>query len=135
MGSRTWFGAALLIGAVLLCACKHDFTVEDRETPVHVWLTAPDLGKTGGRIDALVYVGPHKVVEGPVEFRAGVPTVALPTVFLNVGDVTVSAVFAGGSIAATGSIEVEGESWVQVVVRGRTARILHSETEPSTTDR
>ena len=31
MGSRTWFGAALLIGAVLLCACKHDFTVEDRD--------------------------------------------------------------------------------------------------------
>jgi hypothetical protein len=135
LASRRTLGAWAALGCLLLAACSHDFTLENRETPVHVWLTAPDLARTGGRVDALVYVGAIKVVEGPVQFRPGVPTVALPTVFLNVGQVVVSAVIAGGSISATSRVEIEGESWVQIVVSGRGARILHSETQPSTTGR
>ena len=88
------------------------------------------IEKAGGRIHALIYVGSYKVVEGPVEFRAGVPTVALPTVYMNVGDVTVSAVLAGGSITATRSVEIEGESWIEVIVKARGVRIVHSETQP-----
>lgn len=130
--------AALLAVAatVLLSACgSHPYRVEEREVAVHVWLTAPDLAAQGGSIDALVYVGPAKVVEGPVRFEAGKPTVALPTAYVRAGTVSVSAVLGGGVSATNDRVAIEGESWVQVTLRGRAATLRVSEEQPDPTGR
>jgi len=113
----------LLAAALLAPACAHDFTVENRETPVHVWLTAPDLVATGGTIDVLIYVGSEKVVQGPVRFPAGVGHIVLPTVYLTAGPKVVSAVVRGGTASTTKTVPVAGETWLHVVVQGRTVTV------------
>jgi len=112
-------------------SCAHDYGIENRQTPVHVWITAPGLAEEGGSLDALVYLGPLKVVEGPVTFPQGVPTVNLPTVYARVGEMECSAVLGGGAITARETVDIEGESWVQIIVTGRSATIRHSEIQPS----
>ncbi len=120
-------GLALLASG----ACAHDYGIENRETPVHVWITAPGMAAEGGTIDALVYLGALKVVEGPVTFPPGVPTVNLPTVYARVGEVECSAVLNGGAVTVRETVEIEGESWVQIIVTGRAATIELSEEQPS----
>ena len=122
-----------LAGHLLLsvgAACAHDYKLENRETPVHVWLSAPELTERGGTIDVLIYVGAEKVVQGPVRFPPGVGHVVLPTVYVTAGKKTVSAVVRGGTSSATTQVGVEGETWVQVVVRGRTVTIGRGEQAP-----
>ncbi len=122
----------LLVAPALLGACSsHPYRVEEREVPVHVWLSAPELARAGGTVEALVYVGSTKVVEGPVRVEAGRPTVALPTAFVRAGPVTVSAVLGGGAAAAEERVEVEGETWVQVRLVGRGASLRVTEEQPS----
>lgn len=137
---RTWYVGnvtrrphPLLLGLVLLlCAgCRTSWGVENREVPVHVWLTAPGLATQGGTLQALVYVGSEKVVEGPVRFPAGVPTIMLPTAYVRAGDRLVSAVIGGGRLVAREEVEIEGESWVQIVVGPTSVGITYSETQPS----
>ena len=114
----------LVVGAAAVAACAHDFTLENRETPVHVWLSAPELGaQGGGEVDVLIYVGAEKVVEGPVRVPPGVGHVVLPTVYVTAGKKTVSAVVRGGTSSATRDVGVAGETWVQIVVRKRTVTI------------
>jgi hypothetical protein len=125
--------ATLLLG-LAVTACAHDYDVENRDTPVHVWLSAPDLGPEGGRVNALIYVGSEKAVEGPVRFPPGVAHVKLPTLFMTTGDKTVSAVIQGGALSATDEVEIEGESWVQVVVRRGSVEIVFREEEPAPGD-
>jgi hypothetical protein len=117
--------------ALVTAACAHDFTVENRETPVHVWLSAPDLGQAGGTIDALIYVGARKVVQGPVTFPPGTTHVSLPTVHVPTCPTTASAVLRGGALTAPRQIRVVGESWVQVVVRGDTVTIEYFREQPN----
>ena len=125
--------AALLMAVVgLLTACRsHAYRVEQREIPVHVWLTAPDLAQTGGSMSALVYVGSQKVVEGNVTFEPGRPTVALPTAYVRAGSTPVSAVLGGGTASVDDSFGVDSESWLQITVRGRTASLRFSERQPN----
>jgi hypothetical protein len=120
----------LALAAVGALACAHDFTLENRETPVHVWLSAPDLQVAGGEVDVLIYVGAEKVVEGPVRFPPGVASIVLPTVFVTAGKKTVSAVVRGGTSSATREVGVPGEMWVQILVRGRTVTISSSSQAP-----
>ena len=126
------FPLLLLAGCgVLAAACAHDFTLENRETPVHVWLSAPELtARGGGEVDVLIYVGAEKVVQGPVRFPPGVGHVVLPTVHVTAGKKTVSAVVRGGTSSATTDIGVAGETWVQIVVRERTVTIGSGEQAP-----
>lgn len=124
------FGLALA-GATLGACGSHPYRVEEREVPVHVWLTAPQLAEQGGTVQALVYVGPMKVVEGPVRFEPGKPTVALPTAYVRAGTLSVSAVLEGGALSATQQLDVTQESWVQITLRGRTLTLGSSETQPS----
>lgn len=122
-----------IVGSLLLglgAACAHDYKLENRETPVHVWLSAPELQPQGGTVDVLVYVGAEKVVQGPVRFPPGVGNIVLPTVYVTAGRKTVSAVVRGGASSATSQIGVEGETWVQIVVRGRTVTIASGEQAP-----
>jgi len=118
------------LSGLVSSSCAHDYTLENRETPVHVWLSAPDLLERGGTVDVLIYVGAEKVVQGPVRFAAGVGHVVLPTVYVTAGRKTVSAVVRGGTASATTKIGVEGETWVQVVVRGRSVTIGSGEQAP-----
>jgi hypothetical protein len=119
--------AALLPG---LCACAHDYAVENRLTPVHVWLSAPELARTGGSVDALIYVGSSKVVEGNVRFDPGVSTVIFPIVHVNAGDRLVQVVLAGGTIHVSQSVEIEEETWINVTLSGGTAKIAEDDEQP-----
>ena len=124
--------ALLLLGLSLFApACAHDYAVENRDTPVHVWITAPDFEASGGTLTALVYVGGQKAVEGPITFAAGKPTVALPSVHLRTGTVPISAVLFDGAVSVTENVGLEQESWVQILVRGKTASIRVTEEQPS----
>lgn len=121
----------LLLGVVALGACSsHPYRVEEREVPVHVWVTAPEQAAAGGTLQALVYVGPTKVVEGPLSFERGRPTIELPTAHVRAGPVAVSAVLDGGAIAASDRPEIERESWVEITVRGRSATLRISDEQP-----
>jgi hypothetical protein len=122
---------ALLLGAAGLSGCAHDYAVEARDTPVHVWITAPESAARGEQVTALVYVGGQKVVEGTVAFTPGKPTVVLPSVTLKAGPTRVSAVLFDGAVSTDATIEVEGESWVQILVRGRAASIRSSDEQPN----
>jgi hypothetical protein len=122
-----------LAAAAFAClpACTHTFDVERRETPVHVWLTIPALAERGGQVDALIYVGPYKVVQGTVNFPQGVPTVDLPTLFVRPGPRPVSAVLDRGRASGRETVTIEGESWIQIVVRGSAVSIRASDEQPS----
>jgi hypothetical protein len=129
---------AAAIAALLTCAlltavgCQsHGYRVEQRDVPVHVWLTAPDLAQTGGSIPALVYVGSQKVVEGNVTFEPGRPSVALPTAYVRAGSTPVSAVLGDGTMTADDTFGVDGESWLQITVRGRVTSLRLTERQPS----
>ena len=78
----------------------------------------------------LIYVGAEKVVQGPVRFPPGIGYVVMPTVFVTAGRKTVSAVVRGGAASATSDLGIEGETWVQIVVRGRTVTIRSGDQEP-----
>ena len=116
--------ALLLLAFLALAACRNDFSVENRETPVHVGLHAPELAATGGSTHALVYVGAEKAVEGEVRFPPGVPNIALPPLYMPGGsNRTVSVVLQGGEISATESIGIPAETWIQITIRGREIEI------------
>jgi hypothetical protein len=126
--------ASLLACLVLPWAtpgCAHDYALEGRETPVHVWITAPEQAARGETITALVYVGGQKAVEGPITFQPGKPTVILPSVTTRAGSVRVSAVLFDGAVSTNQTVGIEGESWVQIVVRGRSASIRATEEQPN----
>ncbi len=126
--------ALLLLGLLAplgLASCAGTYSLEDRETPVHVWITAPDVAAQGGTLPALVYVAGVKAVDGPITFQPGLPTVVLPTVSVKSGPVRISAVFLDGATSVQDDVEVEGECWVQVVVRGRSAALFTSEQQPN----
>ena len=111
--------------------CGHTFDVEGRQTRVNVWLTAPALAERGESLEALIYVGPYKVVDGPVEFPAGINTVILPPVYLRQGSHKVSVVLAGGTFTSDRSIGVTRESWLDITLRNRVLNIGYVEGEPS----
>jgi hypothetical protein len=117
--------------AVLAPCCAHSFDVENRETRVNVWLTAPHLAAEGGTLYALIYVGPYKVVEGPVKFTKGGPTVNLPPLYIRGGNRKVTAVLAKGRFNVATQVEIEEESWIQVVLSNGKARIDFAETQPN----
>jgi len=106
---------ALLL-ALALAACATTSEVEGRETRVNVWLTVPRLAKEGGTIQALIYVGPYKVVEGPVDFPKGTPTVNLTPLYIGAGPRQVSAVLAAGRFSARASVTIEKESWIHITL-------------------
>ncbi len=105
-----------IVAALALAACSTTAEVEGQETRVNIWLTAPHLAQNGGRINALIYVGPYKVVEGPVDFPQGTPTVNLTPLYIGAGTRDVSAVLAGGRFSARESVEIERESWIRVTL-------------------
>jgi hypothetical protein len=121
--------AALGLLLALPC-CASDYLVESRLTPVHVWLSAPELAAAGGSVDALIYVGSEKVVEGPVAFPAGVSTVTFPTIHVNGGERLVQVVLAGGTITASQPVVVSRETWVHVTLTRGVARIASDDEQP-----
>ena len=124
----------LLILALALCTAgcgsTSTFEVEGRETQVNVWLTAPDFCQHGGRVDALIYIGPYKVVQGPVEFPQGTPTVNLPPLFIRAGCYDVAAVLDGGRYSVRERIDITRQGWVQVILRGGRIRIDYDDKQP-----
>jgi hypothetical protein len=124
---RALFILILAIGAP---ACAHSFDVEGRETQINVWLTVPHLAKEGGTIDALVYVGPYKVVQGPVVFAKGSPTVNLPPIFIRAGAYDIAAILDGGRFSVRENLDIEDESWVQVVLRENRITLEYDDEQP-----
>jgi hypothetical protein len=122
--------ALLTSGLVGLSACAHDYLIEDRLTPVHVWLSAPEVATAGGRVDALIYVGAEKVVEGPVVFAPGVATVTFPTLHVNAGSRLVQVVVARGTITASQEVNVSGETWVHVTLARGAVTIATDDEQP-----
>lgn len=123
---------ACVAAALLVAGCANDYHVEQRETPVHVWLVAPGADEGERVYDALIYVGAEKVVEGPVRFGPGVGYVALPTVYVTAGRKTVSAVVRGGAASATADVSISDEHWIVVTIHGREVGIAQSKYEPAT---
>lgn len=122
---------SIVLLALAASACgSHSFEVEGRETQVNAWLTVPHLAEQGGRIDALIYIGPYKLVQGPVVFQKGNPTVNLPPLFLRAGSYDAAAVLDGGRFSVRERLDIESESWVQVVLRNNQIRIEFSERQP-----
>lgn len=121
---------AVLVLAGCASACTHSYDVERRETRVNVWLTVPELAEQGGRIDALIYVGPYKVVQGPVIFPKGTPTVNLPPLYIRGGRRDVAAVLDGGRYSVRESVDVRGECWVQVILRNGRLTIAEDDEQP-----
>jgi len=124
------FRLLTVLAALLVAACATTAEVEGQETRVNVWLTVPSLAENGGRIDALIYVGPYKVVEGPVDFPKGTPTVNLPPLFIGAGRRDVSAVLAGGRFSAREAVTVARESWIRVTLVDDRLRIDFDEEQP-----
>ena len=120
--------AALL--ALCAPACAHSYDVEGRETRVNVWLTVPELAEGGGQVEALIYVGPYKVVQGPVVFTKGSPTVNLPPLFIRSGTRDVAAVLDGGRYSVREAVEIEGESWLQIILRDGRLSIEYDDDQP-----
>jgi hypothetical protein len=119
-----------LLTVLALGACSTTAEVEGRETRVNVWLTVPSLAQEGGRIDALIYVGPYKVVEGPVDFPKGSPTVNLTPLFIGSGSRDVSAVLGGGRYSARDTVQIEQESWIRVTLVDGRLRIDFDDEQP-----
>jgi len=117
--------------AALLSGCAHDFEVERRETPLHVWFSAPSLPAGTRFVQADVRVGPYAVVSGPVEFPAGVATVRLPTLYLRSGTYGVVAAVGRGPARGSAQIGLRRESWVHIVLQGDEVRISQAEAEPA----
>lgn len=126
-----WVFLGLVSAAGLSASCSRTWDVERRETPVHVWLTVPELAANGGQVNALIYVGPYKVVQGPVVFPKGGPTVNLPTLFIRSGERIVSGVVDRGRASATATVVIEDETWIQITVRGNTMSIRKADEQPS----
>jgi hypothetical protein len=122
--------AAVVLLALALSACAHDYLVENRLTPVHVWLSAPELAAAGGQVEALIYVGSEKVVEGPVAFPVGVSTVTFPTIHLNAGSRLVQVILAGGTITASEQVVVSQEAWIHVTLARGVATIATADEQP-----
>jgi hypothetical protein len=120
----------ILILAIGAPACAHSFDVEARETRINLWLTVPHLAKEGGTIEALIYVGPYKVVQGPVVFEKGSPTVNLPPLFIRAGSYDVAAVLDGGRFSVRENLDIEDESWVQVVLRENRITLEYDDEQP-----
>ncbi|MDA1194632.1 MAG: hypothetical protein O2894_05555 [Planctomycetota bacterium] len=121
---------ALLVAWALTSCASHDYGVEGRETPVHVWLTVPELAAQGGQIDALIYIGPYKAVQGPVQFRAGSPTVNLTTLFIRAGSYDCAAVLDNGRLNVRERFDISGECWVQVVLKGGRLSLTFDDRQP-----
>lgn len=121
---------AVMAVPVLGCA-QNDYTLERQETPVQVWLTAPELARQSGQIEALIYLGAQKVVEGPIRFTPDAPTVNMPTVYTRPGPKIVSVVLGGSRISAREQITITEPGWVQITVRNNRATIEFHDTRPS----
>ena len=130
---RVWLRVLLpVLGcAFLASSCGHTFEVEGRQTRINVWLTAPTICARGESIHALIYVGPYKVVEGPVSFPEGINTVVLPPVYVRTGSHKVSVVLGEGKFSSSRSIGVQRESWLDITLRNRVLNIGYLEGEPS----
>ena len=120
----------LVVLAVFTGSCSTRFDVERRETPVHVWLGMPGLAAGGGQVGADIAVGPYRVVQDVVTFPRGVPTVELPTVYVREGAYVVAVRLREPGLAVQQAIEVEGETWVQITVAGRSVSISTQEEQP-----
>lgn len=115
--------------AVLLGGCRTTWTVENRDTPVHVWLAAPELTQTGGTVRALVYVGAHKAIDGPVTFPRGVAYVKLAPLRMAAGSKRVSVVIDGGRLSTSAQVEVRGTTWIRATVLPQAVTIERSGAE------
>jgi hypothetical protein len=109
----------LALAALVAAGCRTSWTVENRDTPVHVWLTSPELAATGGTIRALVYVGSHKAVDGPVTFPRGVENVVLAPLRMPSGNKRVSVVVDGGRLSTATDVDVVGPTWIRATVTSR----------------
>jgi hypothetical protein len=123
-------GLLLLLGAGLAAGCAHSYDVENRDTPVHVWISAPELAATGGTLTVKVEVAGRVLADGPVAFPSGAPTVELPVARVRTGSVPVAVTVDGGRVRAQQSVGVPNESWIRVVVRGAAVSISSYREQP-----
>ena len=58
------------------------------------------------------------------------PTVALPDAYVRAGATPVSVVLGDGAMTVNQTVEVDGEAWLQVFVRGTTASLRKTDRQP-----
>ena len=131
LARRLSLSALLVTTACLAGSCASDFTLENREVPIHVWLSAPGFANGGGTMHSRIYIGRSRSVDDVVRFPKGSPTVNLPSVYLRTGPKTVTAEFGRGQIRVRKQVEVEGECWIQITVAGQEASIVVFDEQPS----
>ncbi len=120
----------LLFLAILAGSCSKSFDVERRESPVHVWLSVPGLAAAGGHVTADIALGAYAVVRDVVTYPRGVPTVELPTVYVRDGAYPVAVRLREAGVAVQQVVDIEGETWVSIVVRGGSVSISANEYQP-----
>lgn len=125
----TFLRAVLVLSVLAAGGCRTTWTVENRDTPVHVWLASPELARTGGTVRALVYVDDRKAVDGPVTFPQGVVNVKLAPLRMPAGSKRVSVVIDGGRLSAAAQVEVRGPTWIRATLSQRGIAIDRSGTE------
>ena len=129
----------LLLAPALLAGCSTAWTVENRETPVTVWLTAPELAAQGGMVDLRVEIGSRIAVDGPVQFPQGIQNVVLPRVHLPAGSHPVRVTVRGGTLGprdgrprcAQGQTMASGNTWVRVTMTRAGVSIACAGEEPT----
>jgi hypothetical protein len=121
--------AALALVALALAACERAYRLEDRETPVHVWLEAPAAAQGEVTTHVLLHVGDLKVLDGPVRFPAGQPRVELAPVYMPAGSRAVSVVV-DGRTAGRDTAKLKHATWILVSMRGNGVAISVHDREP-----
>jgi hypothetical protein len=121
----------LLALALFPAGCRTRWTVESRDTPVHVWLMSPELAQTGTPIRAEVRVGPHVAIDGPVRFPRQTPNVILPALYMPASTQRVTAVIDGGRLSAEAMVSVGGPTWILVRVTSTGVTIQRTGAEPT----
>jgi hypothetical protein len=129
LATTAWPHACAGALALAAMACSHAYVVEDRETPVHVWLEAPAAVQGDVATHVTIHVGDRQVLDGPVRFPAGQTRIELPTVYLKAGERNVS-VAIGGRAAARETAKVRHATWILVSIRGAAADVSVHDREP-----
>lgn len=116
----------LALLALVLGGCRTTWSIESRDTPVHVWLTSTQLAACGGMIQARVTVGPHVAVDGPVRFLPGVPNVKLAPLRMAAGTKRVDVSIDGGRLKRCVSVGVSGATWIRITIGERSVQVEQS---------
>jgi hypothetical protein len=120
-----------LAGLAALPGCRHAYGIEERESPVHVWIDVPAARTADQTVELTVTVGGLAAARGTYLFPAGRPRQEMPPLYLRAGSHPV-VVTRGGRVVASDTVPVGHVTWIVVTVDGAGASVARSRAEPGT---